>query len=197
MKYRDSNLSVEPVKGETTCWMCNKTDGNLYTTEPARVRCTITNKYNSLEHICDAPTISGDADASDSKPRICEVLGGKDNPLEVGEQFGISTMPGVVFWICKDGTFDTCPGNVRKSAYHFLRAVEHPEAIIRKPRFTEEEVAIAQGLHRVWPDGELSRRAPDDLELRISNQYGFVMPVPADMFSGLRPGQSVALSDIR
>ena len=128
------------------------------------------------------------------KPRICETLGGKDDPLEVGEQFGISTIPGVVFWICQDGTFDTCPGKVPKSAYHFLRAVEHPDRIIRKPRFTQEEVVVLRYIESV---GVVSIERKSDTHIYWdAENMGGVMIVPPGFLPSLRPGQPVTLADI-
>lgn len=72
---------------------------------------------------------------------------------------------------------------------------EEPMEKTSKPRFTEEEVAVARSLQRVWPDGKLLRRAKADLVL-TSYHYGFTMPVPQDMFSGLCQGQSITLCDI-
>lgn len=126
-------------------------------------------------------------------PRICRVLG-----VEVGDEWDY---PGFL------GPFRINQGGYREhksedGVWYLCQAeedlaeiIKHKYRIIRRPRFTEEEAEIAKGLQRVWPDGKLLRRTPDDLVL-TSYHYGFAMPVPADMFPSLRPGQTVGLNEI-
>lgn len=139
------------------------------------------------DHIGEATEMEEKPMKKMDKPRICNVLG-----VEVGERFKIKALT-PDYYI--DDTGRMLVNDEYASAVSVLEAVNHPDRIIRKPRFTEEEKTLACGLHCVWPDGELLRRAPDDLVL-TSYHYGFAMPVPKDMFSGLRPGQSVRLEDV-
>ena len=83
------------------------------------------------------------------KPRICEIL-----RVEPGESFYIQGFDGVLFWIMDDGTFTTQPNNAPGSASALLRTLDHPERIIRKPRFTQQEVKRAKAIKAIWPDAE-------------------------------------------
>ena len=84
-------------------------------------------------------------EANMDKPRICEILG-----VEPGESFYIRGLEGIEFWIMDDGTFSTRPSNVPGSTKALLLTLDHPERIIRKPRFTEQEVEDAKTLYRLF-----------------------------------------------
>ena len=136
-------------------------------------------------------------------PRICEMIC-EELGVEVNEEWRVTGNDVATYRMNEEGAFQFAMPLYSRQGHgrwldsdmaHLLDFINHPDRIIRKPRFTQEEVIIAQGLYRVWPDGKLLRRAPDDLVL-TSYHYGFAMPVPQDMFSGLRTGQSVALADI-
>lgn len=151
------------------------------------------------DHIGEATEMEEKPMKKIDKPRICEVLG-----VEVNEEWRVSGNDMATYRINEDDQFEYAmplyqrPGHGKwydGDMAHLIDFINHPDRIIRKPRFTEEEKTLACGLHCVWPDGELLRRAPDDLVL-TSYHYGFAMPVPKDMFSGLRPGQSVRLEDV-
>jgi hypothetical protein len=75
-------------------------------------------------------------------PRICYILGGEDNPLEIGETFefdGASYHVGATI----DGEYLVW----NKNGYCFTSStlgmmLNHPEKIIRQPRFSEDEKAL-------------------------------------------------------
>ncbi len=43
-----------------TCAFCEKTDGMCYTSNPPKIKCTITGKFHEYDHICDAPITNAD-----------------------------------------------------------------------------------------------------------------------------------------
>lgn len=126
------------------------------------------------------------------KPRICEVMGGKDNPLEPGERF---TYPGMVgeFYITVNGTL---VGVDEGEEHHFMCAstlINHPDRIIRKPRFTEEEVADAKVLSRALLADGFER--DNDGDVFATSSVACRTLLDGSMFPSLRPGQSVRLED--
>ena len=140
------------------------------------------------------------------KPRICEVLG-----VEVGEEFrvvgnGYNTEPMKVF---ADGTVRFCGKEYEVGDYAICYAINHPEAIIRKPRFTQEEVAVLRTLyaagarylargdkHLRWYAHKPYQRAEDD-KWDMRGDWGTMSGrLPVKLFPSLRPGMSVRLEEV-
>lgn len=140
-------------------------------------------------------------EANMDKPRICEILG-----VVPGEEFFIKDFyPGhVTFRIMDDGTFSTRPSNISGSSLELLRTLDHPDRIIRKPRFTEQEVEDAKTIKRMF--------GADNFTYIRKDQFGLckMMDGPGDdpnvgwcaigmeegMFPSIRPGETVALDEI-
>ena len=108
-------------------------------------------------------------EANVDKPRICEVLG-----VEVGEPFSIDGYPtdyGMV-QVCEDGKIrrvissaefpfaqDGEVGHkIGSNALYYL--LNHPERIIRKPRFTQQEVESAKIISVLFPEACLLYTSP-------------------------------------
>ena len=138
--------------------------------------------------------INGDKEGADmDKPRIAQVLG-----VEVGECFCIKGFceKDVEFCIKNDGTFSTRPSNVQGSSVALLRTLDHPDRIIRKPRWTQQEVDLAKLLYDF-------RRSKSVV---IGRNNGYVLwwrdgdsaegILPYKLFPSLNCGDSVKLSDI-
>lgn len=133
-------------------------------------------------------------------PRICQVLG-----VEVGERFSIDGYPtdyGPV-QVCEDGKIrrvisekefpfanDGEVGHkIGSNALYYL--LNHPDRIIRKPYFTEEEVADARAIVRVLGGDLQALKRTESGELI----YG-LLRINRELLPSLRPGQFVALSDV-
>lgn len=128
-------------------------------------------------------------DANMDKPRICEILG-----IEPGESFYIQGFDGVLFWIMDDGTFTTQPNNAPGSASALLRTLDHPDRIIRKPRFTEQEVEI---LKHMASAGIVSIKRKSIAQISWdAGTMGGVMIVPPRFLPSIQPGQSYTLDEI-
>ena len=84
-------------------------------------------------------------EANMDKPRICEVLG-----VEVGEKFTIADTD---YWIEKNGAIFS-DGNQRDLVGVSLicDVVNHPDRIIRKPRFTQQEAERAKAIKVLFPE---------------------------------------------
>lgn len=133
------------------------------------------------------------------KPYICQRLG-----VEVGERFKIKHYSDKIeFWILENGTYQTEPPNKANSSVALLTSLEHPDRIIRKPRWTEQEVEDAVHLKKILDSrkiGYLTRGRGD--ELRFCDNYGKSESVFSsislcpDMFKSLLPGETATLDEI-
>ena len=101
----------------------------------------------SLEVLNPAKAIreAKEKEANMDKPRICEVLG-----VEVGEKFTIADTD---YWIEKNGAIFS-DGNQRDLVGVSLicDVVNHPDRIIRKPRFTQQEAERAKAIKVLFPE---------------------------------------------
>ena len=102
-------------------------------------------------------------EANMDKPRICEVLG-----VEVGEPFDLLNSARNPYHIDADGDMVDKDGNWCGEA--ICVAINHPDRIIRKPRFTEQEVERARTIKVICPDA-------DRIRCRISENKGRVQHV--------------------
>ena len=145
-------------------------------------------------------------EANMDKPRICEVLG-----VEVGEPFSIDGYPtdyGMV-QVCEDGKIrrvissaefpfaqDGEVGHkIGSNALYYL--LNHPDRIIRKPRFTQQEVELFRAIQVLYPKAEYVERIKDSGVIGLSNNTcGWIMDIDKDLFPALRPGESVKLDEI-
>ena len=86
-------------------------------------------------------------DMDKQKPYICQRLG-----VEVGERFKIKHYSDKIeFWILENGTYQTEPPNKANSSVALLISLDHPDRIIRKPRWTEQEVERAKAIKVLYP----------------------------------------------
>lgn len=131
------------------------------------------------------------------KPRICEVLG-----VEVGEHFKVGTAEqeyyfdefGEMRCCVWDGAWDLKCNNV------LCGAINHPERIIRKPRFTEDEIAFMRYLYGCGVRNiERSSGAIDDMVVftgidKFDSRRFWALPQRC--LPSLRPGESVELREV-
>lgn len=135
------------------------------------------------------------------KPRICEVLGGKDNPLEVDEVWCITGNDRAQYRITYDGNLEYRMPNYNGTGYGRWISTDvptdfiaHPDRIIRKPRFTEEEVERAKAILMLYSKAETMEVVCP--YIRIFGGSFLLTHVDAELFPSLRPGQAVRLEDI-
>lgn len=135
---------------------------------------------------------SATVETQGGRPRICEVLG-----VEVGEPFDFGSGTYIILETI-GGEFllyyfgqNSAPGSEVLS-----KMIAHRDRIIRKPRFTEEEVADARAIERFFGGKNCLCREPSGL-LRVNTPGGFMITgICRDLFPSVLPGQSVALADI-
>ena len=141
--------------------------------------------YEVLEDDCVEPRKHKE-EANMDKPRICEVLGVE--PEEVFEMRGNKIGN---FRINKYGTFqieisNNCWGASTVECLNSL--INHPENIIRKPRFTEQEVEDAKTLKRLFGEYTIA-------DFGARHVFGGLR-LNEDAFPSIQPGQSYTLDEI-
>ena len=136
-------------------------------------------------------------DANMDKPRICEVLG-----VEVDEEFTYDFRENQVnrgtFKIGADGNqyykAGADPWNPCYNEEDLLVIINHPDRIIRKPRFTEQEVEI---LKHMASAGIVSIKRKSIAQISWdAGTMGGVMIVPPRFLPSIQPGQSYTLDEI-
>lgn len=124
-------------------------------------------------------------EANMDKPRICEVLG-----VEVGEVFTADT---------PYGQFKRCvvdeEGQILNTGTNVLcYIINHPDRIIRKPRWTEQEVEDAKAIKRVLKATGIRRNRYDNIyatgELIVDTL------LDSEAFPSLQPDTAVTIDEI-
>ena len=135
-------------------------------------------------------SIKHEEEANMDKPRICEILG-----VEPGESFYIRGLEGIEFWIMDDGTFSTRPSNVPGSTKALLLTLDHPERIIRKPRFTQQEVEAAKAIKTLFPCAVSVKRL--DLSIRVQDRDEvLIVQLSNSLFRSIQLGETYTLDEI-
>ena len=128
-------------------------------------------------------------EANMDKPRICEVLG-----VEVGERFDVKSEIVSLYtdaYISEDGIARTKTITPIDSM-RLCEIINGELKIIRKPRWTEQEVEMAKAIKVLFPCAIAITKAPfgsvfvSGASLTLSTEY----------FPSIQPGQSVTLEEI-
>ena len=137
-------------------------------------------------------SVAKEEEANMDKPRICEILG-----VVPGEEFFIKDFYSghVTFRIMDDGTFSTRPSNISGSSLELLRTLDHPDRIIRKPRFTEQEVEAAKAIKTLFPCAVSVKRL--DLSIRVQDRDEvLIVQLSNSMFHSIQIGEIYTLDEI-
>lgn len=121
------------------------------------------------------------------KPRICEVLG-----VDVDEVFTIETpvRKSTYCRIDEEGKiYNTC---IETLCY----AINHPDRIIRKHRWTQQEVEDAKVIRRLFGQDGTIKRHSKAMTATYSNLVFDHLYINEDLFPSLRPGETVTLDEI-
>ena len=126
-------------------------------------------------------------EANMDKPRICEVLG-----VEVGEWWEYG---GIEYSVTGKGIIID-----HNNTVHFTGltgAINNPDRIIRKLRFTQQEVEDAKTIKRIHSAATHLERSPEEGKtLRLIFFDGQSRPINIHMFPSIHPGQSYTLDEI-
>ena len=117
------------------------------------------------------------------RPRICEVLG-----VDVGEHFYIDGFKGE-YHVNSDGVLKW---GGQTSCDAIYEAINHPDRIIRTPRWTEQEVERAKAIKLLFPCAIAITKASFG-SIFVS---GTSLTLSTEYFPSIQPGQSVTLDEI-
>ena len=134
-------------------------------------------------------------EANMDKPRICEVLG-----VEVGERFELGNT-GIILLVNEDGLLHIglshgAHKETDMNVNYLVKAINDPDRIIRKPRFTEQEVERAKAVKVLYP--EIYYIKNDDGWLRgiTKGKESIFLDGVLSWFPSVQPGQSYTLDEI-
>lgn len=133
-----------------------------------------------------------------NKPRIAQVLG-----VEVGEEFtydfGANQVNRGTFKIGADGKRYYKTGDLWNPCYNeddLAVIINHPDRIIRKPRWTEQEVEDAKCTKRILEVDVVRRNEYGGGLVASRSDVGVSIVVNRELFPSLRPGETVTLDEI-
>ena len=190
-----------------TCSICGDTDGKCghilgreyngklcYVTldDPQEVyEWAFVKKAEMRQEMREPQLNAGDKEeANMDKPRICEVLG-----VEPEERFSIGQYE---YWIDQNGDMWCEAWAEGKMACGgvLCAAINHPDRIIRKPRFTEQEAEAAKAVKVLFPfTTHLIQFQPNE---PVSAKAGdaFVVNLNSVLFPSIQPGKPYTLDEI-
>ena len=123
------------------------------------------------------------------KPRICEVLG-----VEVGQNFKLKGAD-MGFYVDRDGIVKREEDDASIGLPEICLMINHPDRIIRKPRFTEQEVERAKAIKVIYPTAYQLEEA--DPLIRVWDKEGKLLAdVDVNLFLSFQSGQSYTLDEI-
>lgn len=130
---------------------------------------------------------AGKEEANMDKPRICEVLG-----VEVGERFELGNT-GIILLVNDDGLLHIglsqgAHKETDLNVNYLVKAINYPDRIIRKPRFTQQEVEDAKTLKRLFGKYKIA-------DFGARHVFGGLR-LNEDAFPSFQPGQSYTLDEI-
>lgn len=131
-----------------------------------------------------------------NKPRIAQVLG-----VEVGEKFtydfGANQVNRGAFKIGADGKRYYKTGDLWNPCYNeddLAVIINHPDRIIRKPRWTQQEVERAKAIRLLYPEADSLNEC--DPYIKVFNNKFVIATLDTALFPSLCPGESVKLDEI-
>lgn len=130
-------------------------------------------------------------EANMDKPRICKVLG-----VEPEDKFEIRGNIKDCFRINRYGAFQVETSHDTWSdapVFCLTNIIDHPENIIRKPRFTEQEVERAKAIKVLYPN--VTGIVLKSSNIAVSTGM-FLFFAEEDLFPSIKPDEIVPIDDI-
>lgn len=128
-------------------------------------------------------------EANMDKPRICEMLG-----VEVGERFNV--YGNCLDWHVDEKGHVVSDDDKRCVDDVIYLAINHPDRIIRKPRWTEQEVEDAKYIKRILEVDVVSRNGYGSGLVASRSDGSVSIVITRELFSSLLPGETVTLDEI-
>ena len=195
-----NNCEASGFCANLSCLFCpisNKTKGMCSTwindnpNEAARLM-----GYEAVEDDCDQSQKSSNSvakkeEANMNKPRICEVLG-----MEVNQNFQFNDFPFdevKSYFIGTDGEIrNVHGGEVASSELCYI--INHPDCIIREPRWTEQEVERAKAIKMLYSEAESIEMY--GFGIRVFNRKLVIATLDPSLFPSLRQNEIITLDEI-
>ena len=140
-------------------------------------------------------------EANMDKPRICEVLG-----VEIDEEWTVSGNDIAIYRVSGGVALEYAMPKYNGSGYgQWLPAgmpclvdfINHPDRIIRKPRFTQQEVESAKIISVLFPEAtHIGRLRGSNALIIIGADNGWIANIENSLFQEIKSGQSVTLDEI-
>nr|DAM43880.1 MAG TPA: hypothetical protein [Caudoviricetes sp.] len=142
------------------------------------------------------------------KPRIAQVLG-----VEVDEEWTVSGNDIAIYRVSGGVALEYAMPKYNGDGYRewipagmlcLVDFINHPDRIIRKPRWTQQEVERAKAIKVIFPDAhKLARNRAETPPLSVITIYGveddapfYLATIKADRFPSIRLGETVTLDEI-
>ncbi|MBS6883913.1 MAG: hypothetical protein KH195_11740 [Clostridiaceae bacterium] len=151
--------------------------------EKEKIREELEREYNPV--LMPAPVEEANMD----KPRICEILG-----VEAGEQFQVDNFSSADFHFDRNGELYVEGTNDPEYCSAIIQAINHPDRIIRKPRWTEQEVERAKAIKVLYPEADKLDEC--DPQIKVLNTEFVIATLDNALFTSLRPGETIKLDEI-
>ena len=195
-----NNCEASGFCANLSCLFCpisNKTKGMCSTwindnpNEAARLM-----GYEVVEDDCDQSQKSRNSVAKKeednmNKPRICEVLG-----MEVNQNFQFNDFPFdevKSYFIGTDGEIrNVHGGEVASSELCYI--INHPDCIIREPRWTEQEVERAKAIKMLYSEAESIEMY--GFGIRVFNRKLVIATLDPSLFPSFRQNEIITLDEI-
>ena len=159
------------------------------TLQARNTRSNVRIEYKGI-NLCWVPYTKEEANMD--KPRIAQVLG-----VEVGEDVKYRHTDGSEenLCVCEDGRVIISSLSCKITATSVLiNAINHPDRIIRKPRWTEQEVERAKAIKVLYPEADSLDEC--DPQVKVLNTKFVMATLDTALFPSLRPSETVTLDEI-
>lgn len=179
------------------CPISNKTKGMCSTwindnpNEAARLM-----GYEVVEDDCDQSpksrnSVAKKEEANMNKPRICEVLG-----VEVNQNFQFNDFPfdePKTYFVGANGEIRNAHGGEVTSS-ELCYIINNADYIIRKPRWTEQEVERAKAIKMLYSEAESIEMY--GFGIRVFNRKLVIATLDPSLFPSLRSNEIITLDEI-
>ena len=128
-------------------------------------------------------------EANMDKPRICEVLG-----VEPYEKFAVGDF---TYWIDQDGDMwlEKEIGGQMECGGVLCTIINHPDRIIRKPRFTEQDIDDAKMVRAVFGENGIVMRLITE-EYPYTKLFFNQTRINENLFPSIKGGQEYSINEI-
>ena len=139
-------------------------------------------------------------EANMDKPRICEVLG-----VEVDEEWTVSGNDIAIYRVSGGVALEYAMPKYNGSGYGqwipagmpcLVDFINHPDRIIRKPRFTQQEVEFARLFNAACKNVVWIQRNDEKTLVWVVEYSNEEYRLPFRLFPSIQPGQSYTLDEI-